>query len=699
MKNINEMNRMYPQAIALFNEREAAVYDDSNFPLRPDAVKITSQRKAEKIARRYSLKKRESLYYVTALHVTSMGITRRLAPRNFNRSYYYVPIGSRSVATATDGCVQGVDRYCDVYLNVTIESAELAAILDRPIFRNGDEFYQETESGSFRSLLDNVEIAKGELLDSSGNPKDGVLKFLDPEKSGYENLTAGQSKSFTVPLIAVNHSEFDARLVKYILTYGASEALQGEEEISMKDLAQGNNRLSQNEAPNTPTGYVGVTAYFMGKYKDISGKNDYRDGFGFARAGRVARLFSFLTDGRYGFSERAVEGILLQCRPHLCKLMAETVSGEYMSRFINLRHCREDVVCIVRSKVTDEQQAAFIEAVKSKGKKGSFAGKLVLLGDTKEELEAAVARIFGDKTEHEGHVDFLTDLNGLKAPFDLRFKTTLNILDISHETEDVQRGANLSTQFFQSMMYADWKKASKVLLHSFKKHVEEKREILEGEGSTPLSKDFDNPQLSQLLTSIFPRVATRWYFPILKQVGNALLKGLVNKAGALKVPTEGLYCKVTTDPAMDFGINILKVLDGGICEAVATRAFASEYKNGIAVKYPKQHFREFAKLRFISTDEYAKRVAACEDLSEEDKMLLVSKVDRTSGGQIILPCYELLKNMLAGMDFDGDAVIVYLDREIYDMMADIEPLAVVIEEDPAKKVNVEKKEEAFSIAV
>lgn len=680
-KVVNEMNKLYPLAEKLFEEREGRLYDETSFSAPADAIKIKSKKRAESVSRSYLLKKREQMHYVTALHVTRTGVTRRLAPRAYNRSHHYAPIKAAPVAAATDGCVQAVDRYSDAYLYVTVESSEVADILKKPIYRKGDMFFQEGADGVFRDIVSNAE--------AKNDPKGGALAFLDPKKSGYENLTAGQSKSFTVPLVCSNHPEYDARLVKYLLTYGASEALQGDEEVTTKELAQGNTRLSQNEAPNTPMGYVGTTAYFMGKYRDAEG-NDYRDGFGFVLDKKVARLFTFLTDGKYSFSPNAVRGILLQCRPHLCKLMAETVRAEYMSAFAKRRHDKKDCILLVRSEITDKDQESFILAVKSKGKKGPFAGKLVILGDSKEELEKAVEGLFG---EEKGYApDFLTDLNGLKAPFDLRFRTTLNVLDISHATHDVATGANFSTQLFQSMMHADWKKACSILVRAFRKHVKDRKKRLEKDGIAPSILDFENPQYSQMLVSMCPRIATRWYFPLLKQVGDALLKGLVNRAGRLRVPTEGIYCKVTTDPSMDFGKNVLKILNGGMCECLAPRALETGYSEGIAVKYPKQHFREFAKLKFISVKEYIEKVDKLDGLSNEEKELLKEKAKETSGGQIVLPCYELLKNMLAGMDYDGDAVIVYLDKEVNNLLKDVEPLAVVIKED--KKDKEEAKEEA-----
>ena len=47
----------------------------------------------------------------------------------------------------------------------------------------------------------------------------------------------------------------------------------------------------------------------------------------------------------------------------------------------------------------------------------------------------------------------------------------------------------------------------------------------------------------------------------------------------------------------------------------------------------------------------------------------------------MIPAIETLKNMLAGLDFDGDAVSLFFDKDIVDIMWKLTPKAVIIDED------------------
>ena len=46
----------------------------------------------------------------------------------------------------------------------------------------------------------------------------------------------------------------------------------------------------------------------------------------------------------------------------------------------------------------------------------------------------------------------------------------------------------------------------------------------------------------------------------------------------------------------------------------------------------------------------------------------------------MIPAYDAVMHMLAGLDYDGDAMILYLEKWIVDVLKDTKPLAVYIED-------------------
>ena len=324
----------------------------------------------------------------------------------------------------------------------------------------------------------------------------------------------------------------------------------------------------------------------------------------------------------FAIKREACQGLAIQMRPWLCKLESESVSAGYMNRFLELRGASDNAVFIYRDTVTEEQQKAFNLALESKGKKGAFAGKYVFIADHEGDWE-------GNEVP-----DFFTDINGLKAEFDLSMGSTFNILSMSHHG-NIESGAHLSTQLVQSMMIFDYEATKKVVNRHMEAYVSGKYdELTSTESRIPTVQDVESSLKGQLLAKLCPAVTTKYYFPLLRSITSKTMEGMVRVANNLSIPTKGAYQKLMVDPAMDFGVRILNVVadetSNGILEVLAPVTSVST--RGIAVKYPKQHFGEYGKCRVLSVADYIARVNACDQLSDGDKELLIEKVRRLSKG-------------------------------------------------------------------
>lgn len=692
MKNVIEaVLTVYNAAMALYESIEGGLY--KAVQAKAHAVKITTLGAAERLWSLVLAARSESVS-IAELSFAEDGNSaqRGLATKPYCRVINYLPLETTAVATASDGCMQVVKRFSKAMLNIRFNGAS-AKYIRSTFYRAGDDWFVTVPGTKAVTCLTQTlsDSEAAAMVFDDGIVRKGVLVYNDLESERHATLsaTAGQKKQYTLTFFCDNLEGFNPREVHYLMTYGLSELAATGSEKSQKDMASGSNRLSQFEAPNTPGIELNVFGVFMGKFG-----HDYRDGFAFVTNKFVAKLFTSLSGGKYLVTPKAVLGMLLQCRPYLCKLMAETVRAAYLNHFLNrngLGKASGNRVYINRDAMKRAVENGNVERYRKvqdafnracdKDKTSPFWGKLVI--------------IHGDN-DRKNDIEFMTDINGLKATFDVRLSSTLNILSMSHDTHDVEDGATLSQQLLTSLLIVNFRKTVKFVLKSFIRFVQKKMERLDSaEAGHVHADELDNPQYGQLLVKMVPHIATKWYYPLLKTVVNATVEGLVHRAARQSIPTKGCYCKIVTDPAADFGKQILKYnVDGkGLAEVLLPAASRNHIRRGIGIKYPKQHFREYLKFRVLTVEEYVARVNKCDDLTAFEKALLIDKVRHLSAGGIVTPAYELLKNMLAGMDFDGDALIAYLDEELYEILAEQEPLAVVMDEDDPAAQEVEEKEE------
>lgn len=628
------------------------------------------------LMRDFILKKRDPTFQVTNLMFTEGGqCLISLLSMPVNRQYPELHIQEEAVVLTTEGWSRPVSRYCEELLNVEVEGEESLANLYKEIYKigkgNETRFAMEDDKGIYRNVITQKVIDKADIFTEEGDIREGVIQY---NKKGYGALTCtnGQLKRYNITLVANNLPSFDAAAVWNKVTYGCSDILCDGSSVKPKEIAQANTRLSAFRAPSCPIAEVKTFAVFMGKmtFQMIKGGKEYRDGFGFLSSEFLAEGLSLLEPERYYFTPWCCDGLAIQCRPWLNKIMAEVTRRSYINEVIS--HWLLQTVILERGKISAEDIDAFILGVKSKGKKGKFAGKVVIICD---------------KTEDAWAIDLFTDLNGLKAPFDPNTKSNLEALDISHTEHDIEHGSRTSTQLLQTLMVANPAATMAFVERIADEWINEKETQLTADvGRAPSWMDFQcEYDCQQMIGRVSPAFAHKRYAPLWHSLVDMTFKGYVTGISNLNIPTKGGYCKIVPDTAADFGVRILGVNQDHEIEVVSDVAEHNNVAKFVGVKYPKQGAFEYLRARVISKAEYVTRVTANPYLTPVQKKLISDHVYHLSGGILMIPAIETIKNMLAGLDFDGDGLSMFFDEELVEIVWEIIPRAVIIDENDVTK--------------
>ena len=597
-----------------------------------------------------------------------------------HRGYKYLNIQENVNVLTTEGWARPVQFYCEDLLNVEVEGETALGNLSHVIYKigsgidthfvmksNDDKYYDIITKEEFPYETRSDELGSGIWNARTNTLMPNVIKYNEIRFGGY-TCTNGQLKKRNITLVATNKEDFDCRKYWKSVTYDAVKYLCDNGAATPKDIAQANARLSAFKAPSCPVAKVKTFTVFMGlcTFGMKKGGDEYRDGWGFLASEFLGEAFTNLEPDKYFFAPWAADGLMVQCRPWLNKIMAETVARAYMTEYKINTGVQEHI--LVRGQISPEDRENFILGVKSKGRKGKFAGHWVTITDD---------------PAHAYNMDLLTDLNGLKAPYDPDSESDLEVLTLSHEEHDVEHGSRTSTQLVQSLMIANPDKTMEVLTELAEGLIESKKKTLTADvGHAPSWMDFQGSvDYQQVIGRVVPHFAHKVYAPLWHSLVDNSVKGYTKAVRRLNLPTSGAHTFVVTDSAADFGERILGVNKAGEIEVVCPVGEKHGYERVVAVKYPKQHFAEYLKGRIIPMSEYRRRVTENENLTSLQKRLVIKHVQNLSKGVLMLPAIYSLCNMLAGMDFDGDATSLFFDKRIVDIMWELTPKAVVINEE------------------
>ena len=594
-----------------------------------------------------------------------------------HRGYKYLNVQENVNVLTTEGWARPVPYYCEDIINVEVEGEIALGNLAHVIYKIGSgintHFVMKGNDEKYYDIITKEEFPAFSFNGSPGIWDKKSLEYMpnvivyNEMRYGGHTCTNGQLKKKNITLVATNNKNFDCQKYWKAVTYDCVKYLCDNKSATPKDIAQANARLSAFKAPSSPVGKVKTFTVFMGKctFQMKEKGDEYRDGWGFLASEYLGEAFTNLEPEKYFFAPWAADGLMVQCRPWMNKIMAETVARAYITEFMANTNIQEHV--LVRGKMSIEDHNDFILAVKSKGTEGRFAGHWVTITD--------------DPTKaHE--IDLLTDLNGLKAPYDPDEESYLEILTLSHEEHDVEHGSNTSTQLIQSLMIADPERTMQVLHELAEGLIESKKNTLTADvGHAPSWMDFQGSvDFQQVIGRVVPHFAHKVYSPLWHSLVDNSIKGYTKAVRRLRLPTSGAHTFVVADSASDFGERILGVNKAGEIEVVCPIGSKHGYERVVAVKYPKQHYAEYLKGRIVPMEEYRRRVMDNPNLTDLQKRLVIKHVQNLSKGALMIPAIETLKNQLAGMDFDGDATSLFFDKRIIDIMWTLSPKAVVIDE-------------------
>lgn len=579
-------------------------------------------------------------------------INAHVAPTQVPASRYS-PFVEGTVAPAMCGGFS-VERFSRAFINVRFMGdaekwAKARKLLGGNIFFDGKTYYVETvREGVWYDLL------KGK--DVPAKSADEVVIY-----GGASYIASnGQIKKKEVSFFASNLAGFDSRFMINTLTYGLVDQLEGfeREAKTAKQVAQLSTRLAQPAAPAVEGKEVRNCAYLMGIY-------DARwDGQLYLSQDFACEWVRDRLGERFYVPFKAVKGLTFQCRPHLCKGNASVVTREYMDHFL-VSHGWEPVV-LVRDEISMRDQMAFNQAVWSKGKEGPFAGNVILLVDSLEDLKK-----YG--------VDIFTDLNGLKETFDIRQKTGLNVLAMTGEDE--QCGRKTSTQTFATYISANKEVAECVFSDGVKKLIDKVwHDVAESEGHAPSYVDEfagrDRANYGQLFSSVVPGFGREIWAPLYRGAVRNALKGLDRDVSNLNVPIEGTQGVLVVDPAIDFGFESLK-FEGNTVEVFCRDI---EGKEGILNRYPAANLFAFSKVVGVTADTLIERAKEA-GLDDTAIKLFKSRICSLADGIIVVPADELLAAKHDGWDFDGDHANIVVNEKILQITSEFYSEVVKICED------------------
>lgn len=552
------------------------------------------------------------------------------------------------------------ERFTKALLNVAIDSRTadiVAPYLKDKIYELDGRYYVADPIDSFKiyDLLDGEPVGTDVIFKDHKTLKDDVVVYGDNMR-GCMIASNGQIKNRSITFPADNLDGFNFYDVLNKLTFGLLDRLTKKirRTDKAKKVAQLSTRLAQIVAPAVEGKHVDVFAVYMGIY------NPLWDGEIYIQSQFAAHWIADRVGVNAWVDPRAVLSMTFQCRPYMCKGNGSVISREYFDEFFSERNW--GVVVLERSKVTEEEQNAFDAAVWSKGQVGPFAGKLVIICDSLDQLREKGIQVF-------------TDLNGLKETFDVRRKSGLNVLDV---TEDENGRIKTSTQAGASYLVADQDAYTKLFNELAGDMIDHKvEELMADVGHAPRADEFhDGTDLTQMIVRLAPKFAREAWGPTWKHVIDQACKGLSRKIGRCNVDADGCYEVLVVDPSIDFGFHTLEFKDG----VMQVYCKAMHGHDGVLKRYPKANAYGVSVAHPVTADDFEQKAKEA-DLNTTQISLLLERVNALPEGAILVPASQDAMDKHDGWDYDGDHVQIDLDPRTVEIVKKTITIIVHIVED------------------
>jgi hypothetical protein len=495
----------------------------------------------------------------------------------------------------------------------------------------------------------------------------------------------GQVKGQEISLYCESLDGFDPTKHLNDMTHGMYwmllEYYRGKAFEKLKILAQISTRMSQFKAPMVKLPGVSGLAVTLSKWEDTTG-NLWADGLQIFAAEEMARC---LSDEHFLVLPSAVDGYAAQARINI----VNKGLGHVTPRFCMLAkmravkiHAKEgwiknEIFFKAQDEWNEEDEQNYKDAVLEN--RGPWYNKTVVILPTfvKEDGTRMTRR------EMFAQIGAWVDLNVHKSVCD--FKRPLsgfNIMSLSHAKDSVEDEANSSNQLLASALFADPFRTVDYVVGAAKEEAcRVMTQALKGEarqlGARELMGD-----LAMASQSVNPEFARKQWAPFFQDNLNKALEGFGNRLAKLQIKTDGIYLKILPDLSHFFGCDLLRYDDKtGICEVFAPQMNREGYTRGIGIKYPKMAFDEFGKFVFVDAETLIDRAYGylCNGkITAIQFAVIAHELRHLHDGIVMVPAIEELKDMLAGMDFDGDALVMYCDPEFVDIIWAIKPVATSI---------------------
>lgn len=453
-----------------------------------------------------------------------------------------------------------------------------------------------------------------------------------------------------------------------------------------KAIAQANVRESAPYTASFNGPRIRAAAFHMGKWDIpdvVTGKRfQGADGNFITNGNLYSRWMEEL--GYEVMTDAAVTGIVSQQRPFSIKGVSFSMPGWGMVDMIANPDCvchAAEVVVLYASQIGRKEQKAFRQAFDSKGKKGAFAGKTVIVV-----YDDSIVIDADDPASFE-QVDVLGDMNAEKAEQDMKQESFLNILKLFRKSKkDWKNGMGTSTQFLQSLMPvcpclkdimqtgfgAQMAKAvedikmsearkltTQDILSNIKKpSVEAVDDLLaasengvltDREKSIILANDY-GMNVVNLAELVAPTYCWEKDAALFKDELKAATLAGKSRADRVRNPIDGTDFVLVPDLAAFYGEPLLTVKDGKY-QGYSTLVNKIGAKHAAGIKYPKQHIGEMALFDFMDEE----RVAyALDNHKYASKVAFLYAC--ASEAALFAPATSDFQDQEAGLDFDGDEI-------------------------------------------
>lgn len=313
--------------------------------------------------------------------------------------------------------------------------------------------------------------------------------------------------------------------------------------------------------------------------------------------------------------------------------------------------------------VSKSVMSAIFEDVK-RNPESKYAGRVVIFGN------------YGKNKENLP--ELLADLNAVKTNGDWS-KWDQHVSEVYGDIDDEKdEKISLSTQVISKLLAADFTRGADFIKSKFDSYCRETYSIPAGkkEAKLPSNKMMEDSFARAAVTLALDPNAGSKYRAFFNAWLNMQRPQVYKTMSTLKIPVQGYHRTALGDIATLFGKYVLAPNEV-VCNSISAGT------KGIMIKYPSAGLREYVGVTVLSADEYLERAKGV--LNDDEFAVVEELVGNMAGKLVIVSGVKILRNMLAGFDFDTDSLFIYTDAELVDILSKKQGIAVII--DPSKSID------------